>query len=173
MCKKVTVAFADHIGNRRVGWCVYNGKEYNYISDKNVRNRIKQGQLVVGLTLNEEEEVVRDPSFASKCLMGKSGLSFEPIMAEDEDETIINKYYALVKVVKAKDGNRYEFITSKCGYEAYSEEQVKAMLAIIDMGGIQIGSDGSLMIHKAVDVEDTTGAQNKGQRASKDGKGVS
>lgn len=47
------------------------------------------------------------------------------------------------------------------------------MLAIIDMGGIKLGSDGSLMIHKAVDVEDTTDNQNKGQRASKDGKGVS
>ena len=47
---------------------------------------------------------------------------------------------------------------------------MKAMLAILDMGGIQMGSDGSLMIHKAVDVEDTREAQNKSQRASKEGK---
>jgi len=79
----------------------------------------------------------------------------------------------LVKVVKGKDSTSYHFITNRCGYEVFTEEQVKAMLAILDMGGIQLGPDGALVIHKAVDVEDTTGDQNKAQRASKDGKGVS
>lgn len=166
MCRKITVAYADHIGNRRVGWCVFNGKDYSFISDKTVKNRIKQGDLVNGLTLDEAENVVLDKTFA-KCLMGKSGLSFEPIMTEDEDEEIMNKYYGLVKVVKANQGNSYHFITSKCGYETFTEEQVKSMLAIIDMGGIKLGEDGSLIIHKAVDVEDTTGDQNKLQGSSK------
>ena len=82
-------------------------------------------------------------------------------MAEDEDEPVMNKYYALVKVVRGKEGNRYEFITSRCGYEVYTEDQVKSMLSIIDMGGIQMGADGSLVIHKAVDVEGASGDQNK------------
>lgn len=167
MCKKVTVSYGDFIGTRLVGWCVYNGRDYSFISDKTARNRIKQGDLVNGLTLDEDEKVVRDTSFATKCLMGKSGLGFEPIMAEDEDEAITNKYYGLVKVVKSKDGNSYHFITSKCGYEVFTEEQVKAMLAIIDMGGIQLAEDGSLVIHKAVDVEDATEGQNKNQGVSK------
>ena len=162
MCKKVTVAYGDYIGTRLVGWCVYNGKDYSFISDKMVKGRIKQGDLVNGLTLDEEEKVVLDKTFA-KCLMGKSGLGFEPIMSEDEDETIVNKYYGLVKVVKAKEGNSYHFITNKCGYEVFTEEQVKAMLAIIDMGGIQIGSDGSLEIHKAVDMEDAKKSGSKGK----------
>lgn len=166
MCRKITVAYADHIGNRRVGWCVFNGKDYSFISDKTVKNRIKQGDLVNGLTLDEAENVVLDTTFA-KCLMGKSGLSFEPIMTEDENEQIMNKYYGLVKVVKSKDGNRYEFITSKCGYETFTEEQVKSMLSIVDMGGIQMGDDGSLIIHKAVDVEGASGDQNKPQGGSK------
>lgn len=166
MCKKVTVAYGDYIGTRLVGWCVYNGKDYSFISDKTVKGRIKQGDLVNGLTLDEEEKVVLDKTFA-KCLMGKSGLGFEPIMSEDEDETIVNKYYGLVKVVKAKEGNSYHFITNKCGYEMFTEDQVKAMLAIIDMGGIKLGEDGSLMIHSGVDVEGASEGQNKGQRASK------
>lgn len=170
MCKKVTVAYGDYIGNRLVCWCVYNGKDYSFISDKTVKNRINAGDLVNGLTV-EEDKVVLDKSFA-KCLMGKSGLSFEAIMTEDEDEQIMNKYYGLVKVVRSKDGNRYEFITSKCGYETFTEEQVKSMLSIVDMGGIQMGADGALMIHKAVDVEDTTGDQNKDQGGSKNGKDV-
>ena len=161
MCKKVTVAYGDYIGTRLVGWCVYNGKDYSFISDKMVKGRIKQGDLVNGLTLDEEEKVVLDRTFA-KCLMGKSGLGFEPIMSEDEDETIVNKYYGLVKVVKAKEGNSYHFITNKCGYEVFTEEQVKAMLAIIDMGGIKL-EDGSLMVHNSVDVEDTKKSGSKGK----------
>ena len=172
MCKKVTVAYGDYIGNRLVGWCCWNGKDYSFISDKTVKARIKAGDLVNGLALAEDEKVVLDKSFAS-CLMGKSGLGFEPILSDDEDEPMMNKYLALVKVVKAKEGNSYHFITSKCGYEVFTEEQVKAMLAIMDLGGIKLGADGALMVHGAVDVEDTTEGQNKAQRASKDGKGVS
>lgn len=172
MCKKMTVAYGDFIGSRMVGWCVYNGKDYSFLSSKSIINHIKQGNLVNGLCLGDEGDLLLDSTFA-KSLMGKSGLSFNSIMAVDEEESVMNKYYALVKVVKAKEGNSYHFITNRCGYEVFTEEQVKAMLAILDMGGIQMGSDGSLMIHKGIEVEDTGEAQNKGQRASKDGKGVS
>ena len=162
MCKKVTVAYGDYIGTRLVSWCCWNGKDYSFISDKTVRARIKQGDLVNGLALDEENNVVLDKTFAN-CLMGKSGLGFEPILSDDEDEPVMNKYYALVKVVKSKSGTSYHFITSRCGYEVFSEEQTKAMLAIIDMGGIKLGADGALIIHMAVDVEDTSGGQNKAQ----------
>ena len=91
MCKKLTVAYGDFIGTRLVGWCVYNGKEYNFLSDKNVKAQIQKGNLVNGLTVNEENAVVLDTTFA-KCLMGKSGLGFEPILSEDEDEPVMNKY---------------------------------------------------------------------------------
>lgn len=171
MCKKLTVAYGDYIGTRLVSWCCWNGKDYSFVSDKAVKSRIKQGDLFNGLTLDAENNVTLDKSFAS-CLMGKSGLGFGPILSDgDEDEPVMNKYYALVKVAKSKNGNSYHFITSRCGYEVFSEEQVRAMLAIMGMGGIQIGSDGSLVVHDSVDMEDTTGSQNKRQRGSTDEKG--
>lgn len=170
MCKKVTVAYGDYIGNRLVGWCCWNGKDYSFLSDKTVKARIKAGDLVNGLALDEEEKVVLDKTFAS-CLMGKSGLGFGPILSEDEDEPMMNKYLALVKVVKAKEGNSYHFITSKCGYEVFTEEQVKAMLAIMDLGGIKLGADGALVVHGAVDVEGASEGQNKPQGASKEKEG--
>lgn len=164
MCKKMTAAYIDFIGSRMVGWCLYNGKDYSFTSDKTVQKKLKNGDLVNGATLNAEGNVVIDREF-TKILMGKSGLSFNPITAGDTegDEPVMNKYYALVKVVKTKDGNSYHFITSRCGYEIFSEEQLKAMLAVLDMGGVRIGSDGSLVIHKDVDVEEATGDQNKPQ----------
>lgn len=172
MCKKLCVAYGDYIGNRLVGWCCWNGKDYSFISDKTVKARIKAGDLVNGLALDDEEKVVLDKTFA-KCLMGKSGLGFETILSDDEDEPMMNKYLALVKVVKAKEGNSYHFITSRCGYEVFTEEQVKAMLAIMDLGGLKLGADGALVVHGAIDVEDATGGQNKPQGASKGKEGVS
>lgn len=41
MCKKVTVAYGDYIGNRLVGWCCWNGKDYSFISDKTVRPELR------------------------------------------------------------------------------------------------------------------------------------
>lgn len=174
MCKKMTVAYGDYIGSRMVGWCVFNGKDYSFMSDKTVKAKINNGDLVNGLRVDEDGNVAIDQEF-TKSLMGKSGLSFNPIMVagDEDDEPVMNKYYALVKVVKAKEGTSYHFITNRCGYEIFSEEQLKAMLAVLDMGGIKLGADGSLVIHGAVDVEDATEGQNKAQRASKDGKGVS
>lgn len=74
-------------------------------------------------------------------------------------------------MVKAKEGNSYHFITSKCGYEVFTEEQVKAMLAIMDLGGIKLGADGALVVHGAVDVEGASEGQNKPQGASKEKEG--
>lgn len=172
MCKKLTVAYGDYIGSRMVGWCVFNGKDYGFISDKAVKARISQGDLVNGLTLDEEKNVAIDKTF-TKSLMGKSGLSFNPITAADDedDEPVSNKYFALVKVVKSKEGTAYHFITSRCGYEVFTEEQVKSMLAILDMGGVQMGADGSLVVHGAVDVEEASGDQNKAQGGSKEREG--
>lgn len=175
MCKKLTVAYGDYIGSRMVGWCVFNGKDYSFISDKTVKAKINAGDLVNGLTVDADGNVAIDKEF-TKMLMGKSGLTFKPITAADDtddDEIVMNKYYALVKVVKSNEGTKYHFITNRCGYEIFSEDQLKAMLAVLEMGGVKMGSDGGLMIHKGVEVEDTSEGQNKGQKASKSGKGVS
>ena len=172
MCKKLTVVYGDYIGSRMVGWCVYNGKDYSFVSNKTVKAKLSSGDLVNGLTVDADGNVAIDQTF-TKMLMGKSGLSFNTIMAadaEDSDEPVMNKYYALVKVVKSKDDTKYHFITNRCGYEIFSEEQLKAMLSVLEMGGIQMDTDGSLMIHKGVDVEDTSEGQNKPQGAK--GKGV-
>ena len=174
MCKKLTVAYVDYIGSRLVGHCVYNGKDYSFMSDKAVLKKLTSGDLVNGLTLDaEKNEVVIDKEF-TKVLMGKSGLSFNPIMAGDTEggEPVMNKYYALVKVVKSKNGNSYHFITNRCGHEIFSEEQLKAMLAVLDMGGVRIGDNGDLVIHKDVDMEEATGDQNKPQGDKEKGAGV-
>lgn len=168
MCKKSTVAYGDFIGRRLVGWCVYNGKDYSFLSDKQVQARLQIKEPVNGLKLDADGKVAVDTEF-TKSLMGKSGLAFSPIAPSEDadDELVMNKYYALVKVVRRKSGDEYHFITSRCGYEVYSESQLKAMLAVLSLGGVRLDFDGNLVIHKAVDVEDAREDQNKSKGGSK------
>ena len=170
MCKKFTVAYGDFIGNRQVGWCLFNGKgkEYDFLSDKQVKAKLQQGICVNGLMLDKENNVVLDQDFA-KNLMGKSGLTFKPIMGVDEDETVLvtNKYYALVKVVRSKENTEYIFITNRCGHEVINEKQLKLMLEVLNMGGVSKGENGEIIIHKNVEIEDTTENQPKGKETQK------
>ena len=153
MCKKLTVAYGDYIGQRMVGWCVFNGKDYSFLSDKQVKARLAAGDLVNGLRLNDEGSVAIDKEF-TPMLMGKSGLAFSPITGPDDtdDEPVMNKYYALVKVIKDKAGDRYGFITNRCGYEEFTSDELKAMLTVLTMGGVKLDK-GKLVVHKEVDVE--------------------
>lgn len=168
MCKKFTVAYGDFIGNRQVGWCVFNGKEYDFLSDKQVKAKLQQGICVNGLMLDKENNVVLDQDFA-KNLMGKSGLTFKPIMGVDEDEAalVTNKYYALVKVVRSKENTEYIFITNRCGYDVIDEKQLKVMLEVLNMGGVSKGGNGEIIIHKNVDIEDFVKDHTKGREGQK------
>ena len=168
MCKKSTVAYGDFIGQRMVGWCVFNGKDFSFLSDKQIKTRLQSNEQVNGLTLDADGNVVIDQEF-TKSLMGKSGLTFKPIVPADneDEEPVMNKYYALVKVSKDKSGAKYHFITNRCGMETFDETQLKAMLEVMDMGGVRKDESGALVIHKAVDVEKATESQNKPKEAPK------
>ena len=167
MCKKMTVAYGEYIGNRHVAWVCFNGKDYSFLSDKLAKARMQSGDVVNGLMLDAEGGVCIDKAF-TKSLMGKSGLTFRPIMAEDGDEPVMNKYYALVKVTKDK---QYHFITNRCGYEVFDEAQLKAMLAMVDMGGVRLDEKGGLKIHAAVEVEGASEAPSKATGGNKEGEG--
>ena len=171
MCKKSTVAYGDFIGQRMVGWCVFNGKDFSFLSGKQVKARLQIHEQVNGLTLDAEGNVVIDQEF-TKTLMGKSGLTFKPILPADneDEEPVMNKYYALVKVSKDKAGNKYHFITSRCGLEVFDENQLKAMLEVMDMGGVRKDEKGSLSVHKAVEVEGATVGDSKATEGSKGSK---
>ena len=151
MCKKLTVAYGDYIGTRMVGWCLFNGRDYSFVSDKQVKTRLKAGDLVNGLKLDDEGSVVIDKEFTT-MLMGKSGLTFSPIAAADDEDPVMNKYYALVEVEQSKNGKLYHFITNRCGHECFDEVQLKSMLGILNMGGVKMNDKGKILVHPAVDV---------------------
>lgn len=170
MCKKWTVAYGEYVGSRLICWVCYNGKDYSFLSDKQVKARLQIGELVNGLMLDSENNVCINKEF-TKSLMGKSGLTFAPIMVADdgEEDSVMNKYYALVKVEQSKTGKLYHFITNRCGYEIFDESQLKAMLAVLDMGGVKLDSKGDLVVHQDVDLD---GAGETSGKTTGDTKGT-
>ena len=87
--------------------------------------------------------------------MAKSGLTFQPIIeAEDDEVSVMNKYYALVKVEKTDTETKYCFITNRCGCEVFTEQKVKSLLEVMEFGGVKLSENGELLIHSGVEVKD-------------------
>lgn len=167
MCK-ATVVYEEKLGKRREGWCVYLNKsrDFTFYSDKQVKSKIEGGEQINGLTVSEAGEVVMDEAFTT-ALLSKSGLTtFTPIR-EDESGSLANKYYALVRVVRGRAGNRYELVTNRCGVCMEDEERLKAMLSLIEVGGVRMDEKGQLVLHEGVEVEEVTEGQSKAKGASK------
>lgn len=169
MCKKrYFVAYGDFIGKRLVSYCAYNGKDFSFLSAKQVGAKLRLGEVVNGLTLDDEKNVIIDQEF-TRNLLGKSGRAFTPIVrGEDADGEMDGyKYFALVKVIKGAAGTEYHFITNRCGYEVLNEEQVKAMMEVFIFGGIRVNDGGDLVIHSNVDVEDIAECADKSTKKVK------
>lgn len=161
MCK-ATVIYEEKLGKRREGWCVYLEKsgDFTFWSDKQVKARLAAGEVVNGLTTTETGEVVMDESFTT-ALLSKTGLAnFTPIR-EDEDGSLANKYYAVVRVIRSKAGAMYELVTSRCGVNMVDEAKLKAMASLIEIGGVQLDVKGRVVLHKGVTVDDGQTAPDK------------
>lgn len=154
MCK-ATVVYEEKLGKRREGWCVYleKSRDFTFWSDKQVKARLAAGEVVNGLTTSESGEVMMDESFTSS-LLSKTGLvNFTPIR-ENEDDSLTNKYYAVVHVIRSKAGNMYELVTNRCGLSMVDESKLKAMAGLIEIGGVQLDAKGRVVLHKGVTVDE-------------------
>ncbi len=151
MCK-ATVVYEEKLGKRREGWCVYLNKtrDFTFYSDKQVKEKMAQGEKINGLKLDANNHVVMDEAFTTS-LLAKTGLAtFTPIF-ENEDAAISGKYYALVRVLNSKAGNEYELVTNRCGVEMVSEGKLLAMLTLISIGGVKLNSTGGLDVCETVE----------------------
>ena len=153
MSKTYVVAYSDNIGQRRVSWCLFNGKDFGFYSDRQIVNLISQGNKVHGLKMDAEGKLVIDESYTS-YLMVKSGMTFTPSAVEGAcaDSNLVNKYYALTCVMKNQKAATYHFITNRCGVEELDEAQVKTLLDVTDLGGVKMDTRRKLVVHPAVNV---------------------
>lgn len=163
MCK-ATVVYEEKLGKRREGWCVYLNKtrDFTFYSDKQVKEKIAQGEKINGLKLDANNNIVMDEEFTTS-LLAKTGLAtFTPIL-ENEDDAISNKYYALVRVLNSKAGNEYELVTNRCGLEVVKEEKLRAMLTLISVGGVKLNSAGGLDVYENIEGTAPANTNRKGE----------
>lgn len=173
MCK-ATVIFEEKLGKRREGWAVYlnQSKDFTWYSDKQIKSKIAAGEVINGVTVNDNGEVQMDETFTTG-LLAKTGLAtFTPIK-EDEDSGV-SKYFAITRVIRGgKAGDLYELVSNRFKVETVDENKLKALMSLISVGGARLNEKGEVVLHKGVMVEQATEAQNKKQSGSAEGKGVS
>lgn len=153
MCKKLTAVYLETLGSRKIGWHLWNGSEEIGMTEAHLRNHLHNGGEVNGLKLTEQGDIETDPEWGG-VMLAKSGINtFSPI--DPDTDLIAAKSFMLVRVVQDGKSNRYEFITNRWGQEAMGEDQVRAMLTIMPMGGIHMEGK-KLVPHKNVEVVDKT-----------------
>lgn len=149
MCKKLTAVYLETLGSRKIGWHLWNGLEAVGMTETQLRGYIQNGGQINGLRLNEQGKIEIDPEWGG-MMLAKSGINtFSPIAPDTE--LIAAKSFMLVRVVQGSKANRYEFITNRWGHECMEEDQVKAMLTIMPMGGIRLEGK-KLVVHKDVEI---------------------
>ena len=70
MCK-ATVVYEEKLGKRREGWCVYLNKtrDFTFYSDKQVKEKIAQGEKINGLKLDANNNIVMDEEFTTSLFL--------------------------------------------------------------------------------------------------------
>lgn len=149
MCK-LTVAYEERLGKRRTGWMCFAPKTNDFagLTDKMVKNQIQLGDLVNGLILDEQGEVVVDKEFTGFMLSRTGVNTFTPM---DGMDGAVNKSYMVVQVMRNKAGNTYRLISNRCGVEDVNEEKLKAMLMFMSVGGVKM-ENNKLVIHKDIEI---------------------
>ena len=149
MCKKLTAVYLETLGSRKIGWHLWNGAEAVGMTETQLRSYMRDGGVVNGLRLTEDGTTEADPDWGG-VMLAKSGINtFSPI--DPDADLIAAKSFMLVRVVQGSKANRYEFITNRWGRECMEEDQVKAMLTIMPLGGVRL--DGKkLIVHKDVEI---------------------
>lgn len=158
MCKLI-VNYEERLGSRRTGWMLYSPKTNDFVglTDKSIKKQIELGDDILGLKLNEQNEIVLDEAFSITCL-SRTGIN--TFTAMSEQDTAVNKSYMLAEVKKSKSGSIYKLVTSRCGVEEVTEDRIKSMLLFMGIGGIRL-ENNKLIIHKGIEVVnlDTTEQQ--------------
>jgi len=147
MCKKLTALYVENLGNRRIGWCLWNGCEAVGMTDNQIRKHIENGGIVNGLKVGDDGSVVPDDLWGG-VMLAKSGInSFAPL--EPDADLVATKSFSLISVIKDGKQYQYEFITNRFGREIMGEDKVKALLTLMPLGGgCLIGN--KLSVHKDV-----------------------
>lgn len=133
MCMTKYVVSRTMLGNRELGWSLWNGKEVVEMTSNEIKKALEKDEAVYGLEIGADGELTLGSNFFTRNIMEHRQVNNYKPMNEEED-CMTNVFYI---VTGKTDKGEYEVISTKFERTTFSEEKVKIMLS---MGIISAGA---------------------------------
>ncbi len=143
MCKMNVVVNRVMLGNRELGWEVWNGRCIEEYTSRQLTDMIMGGRdKVYGLRIGRSGELEADrENFFTTSIMEHRHIGNYRSM---ESESSVNMSYICWGVERRKGENVYKCISNKFEQAVLSEEEIKAYLALgVLTGGVRL-KDGKV-----------------------------
>lgn len=127
MCKMKVVLNKLVLGNRELGWELWSGKEVLEMTSKQIKDAIRAGEKICGLTIGNKGELELDEEgFYTTNLTIHSHIGCWKTMKE----TIANLLYVCIGSHKEGEKVVYDCISSRFEQLSFSGEDMKAYFKI-------------------------------------------
>lgn len=133
MCMTKYVVSRTMLGNRELGWSLWNGKEVVEMTSNEIKKALEKDEAVYGLEIGADGELTLESNFFTRNIMEHRQVNNYKPMNEEED-CMTNVFYI---VTGKTDKGEFEVISTKYERTTFSEEKVKIMLS---MGIISAGA---------------------------------
>lgn len=143
MCEMRVVIWRDMLGERETGWTMWLGNKIGHATSNKIKQLIKAGEKVCGLTLNSKNELVLDKDgwFCTNLMEYRSCGNFKPMI---EEGCLANVFYIVIGSHEENGVTMYDAISTQFEKLSLSESDVKAYLKIGVISGGCREKDGKI-----------------------------
>ena len=144
MCTMRIVVVREMLGTRETGWGLYDGRQLMEKTSKEIKDLIKSGKKVCGLTLDKEGKLVMDKEgfFCRNILEHRHCGNYKPMVEEDFSA---NLFYIVIGSHTENEKTVYDCISTRFERLTLTEEDVRAYLRVgVISAGCRLGEDNKI-----------------------------
>lgn len=129
MCTMRVVVTREMLGNREICWSLWSGKDVMELTTNQIKNLLKAGTSVKGLTLNQNGELEPDKEgfYCTNIMEHRHCANYTPMV---ESEVMVNVFYIVLGSHDEAGKKVYDCISTKYEQAALSEEDLKVYLRL-------------------------------------------
>lgn len=166
MCTMRVVVTREMLGNREVCWSLWSGKDVMELTSNQIKNLIKSGIRVLGLTIGKDGELVPDKEgfYCTDIMEHRHCGQYSPMIGESN---MVNVFYIVTGESEKAGKKVYDCISTKYEQILLSEEDLRVYLKL---GIVSAGAklDGNKIIRPQADTgKKVTAAKSEKSAADK------
>ena len=129
MCKMRVVVLREMLGNREICWSLWDGKQVMEMTSNHIKNLIKAGTKVCGLTIDSNGNLVADLEgfYCTNIMEHRHCANYVPMNIEG---CMANLFYIVIGKHEEKGAVLYDCISTKFEQLSITEADLKAYLKI-------------------------------------------